>query len=588
VKRRKTTVSNEYMISETVLLKSTKASSVKRVNKSRRRFPLEDDDVRLHPGPMAEDDSFVAVLGNRKTLNKKTKIKNKQERKAEVVENQKKTTASIEDPAATVTRPRRRAAAAASSKVAEGFEEEQTSIDKKRQDPEPAKRASKSRQKNLVAQVTTQSKTTFDKQPDNITATTTKALPEKRAVTKKSKVTMKKSVVEDEVVQAVNSGTDELAENITLPMQDANTSSHEYADVTEVAPKTVSKSKGRKRPVKKRKRKSSMDGVKPTQAFTENLSDAILNTTAEGQEMFEPNREGGKTRQTWQPLAEADTNMTVRSLSPEKAVQASPKDTKTLPGKTSRQRAKILEYPDSSRPERAASRKRKLNIKLDTIETLNQNAGTESSGEHLKGLSAPAHFAGSKDAEQSSLDRAAIHKPRAADQRQGIATAALRRGNLNEDQGNAKISHSTQVFRQITARAIKTLNDGRRARPISCEARACTPVHYVGPSVHKTTVKCANKFTEMREKEAGEEDVDWLFEPESQATAPKAACVKSKSGNVESKSSKFKMPEMDLDDLLSNIASFAQDKSMPRAENMKLFAGGQQKPRSGSKKKAKP
>jgi hypothetical protein len=56
------------------------------------------------------------------------------------------------------------------------------------------------------------------------------------------------------------------------------------------------------------------------------------------------------------------------------------------------------------------------------------------------------------------------------------------------------------------------------------------------------------------------------------------------------KSRKFKMPEMDLDDLLSNIATFVQEKTQPGAvvaQDMSLFAGGERRSRSGARKRAK-
>ena len=587
-KRRKTILSNESMTSEAAVFKSVKAESVKRATKSRRRFPLDDDDVRTQPEPIADDDSFVAVLGNKKTLNKKAKIKSKIHTTAEAAEKQKQPTESVEDSATTVPRPRRRAAAAAASRVAEGFEEEHISVDKKRQDSEPAKRASKSRKKDVVARSTPESSTKFDNQHDDIATTTAKALPRKRAVTRKRKVPKEECVIESEVVQAVDLQTGELATNVALPTQNGTTRSRDHSNLTKIAPKRGCKSKGRKPAVKKRKRKSSMDAAERRQASTEHLSDAAPNSLAERQETFALNRAESKTRQKRHPLAEADMNITERSSSPEKAMQTASKEPDPLPKKNSRQPAKTLEHVPSSRSRTVASKKHKLNIKLETIENENQNAGTDSRGEHLKDLSSyTTQLAQNTRAGQGSLDWPATHDTRSADQQQGISTATQRRGNLIDNLADAKTSQSTQPFAEPKAQATKAPSGSSKARPISCEAGASASAHTVGPNVNRTAAKCADTVAEMRATEVREEDVDWLFAPQFQATAPKRPGVKAKSGNVGSKSSKFKMPEMDLDDLLSNIASFAQDESMPGTKNMTLFASGQQKPRCGSRKNAK-
>lgn len=561
-KRRKTLLVNEITLVEPQVENLVEAMESKKFVKSRRRFPVEDEDMRPQQSP---DDSFVAVFGSKKFASKKIENKSKRKTKVEHVAPIEDAIELVEPRAATTGRPRRRAAATAALRVTAGLEEEARPVDKKRGDPKLAKRTAQPRGKNLVNDTKTAREGTDDHQLDNTSAAPNEAFPKKRAHARKRKVSNDDNTAQQIVGSTISDDGEELAASVAVRRYENHAIHVDGLGNWEPTSKLGSRSKSKRPAAKTRKRESSAEAAVQTLPSAQHLRDHAQANSAKDAKLMASETVVGEPRTKRQPLAQTDMNVAMLPASPEKTMQKL-SNPATNTNRKSRHQAKTLKIP-ARRPE---NKQRKLNVKLDTDATVDQTDGTSSqlTSAHHPELEVP---------EQSSLGWAAKTSPRDADHRQDVSTFGLRRANSIHEVAKPKPNAKALSFRQISAeRNIQNIDVdiaglADYAHPTGPPS-STAPLPRVTKNI-KHGMKGEDKIPPIGGHE--EEDVDWLFEPQLQAHLPKLKGAKSKSGSRQARTSKFKMPEVDLDDLLSNIAIFAQEKPRQGIQETSLLCGRQ-------------
>ena len=588
-KRRKTMLSSEVVVIESTVTKSVDVSKSKKTAKTRRKLDLENDD--LDQANAVEEDSFIAVLGKKRTTVAETqpnkmpatkRIATATGKAKEVAATSSKAVVDIhETQAATVSRPRRRAAASGASRVAEGLEAETMANEKKRQVIEESKKRGRSRKKDVVVE----QETGCGSAEVVVPVDSSEAAPKKRAIGRKRKAkdedavleqvadvaveeqtlvdseaqvkvapnrtrgTVRELKVRDEefapeqtVNLAVDQDRDKLAEGVALRQAD-DTATHKDMRSQKSASRNAPKATKDQPP-----RKRTRQNVTEVAPCTESCADSPADVAGDGDPNDTRRKVSSRSTKTMrtqrQPLAETNMNITMRSASPEKLPrEVSKASTFQEPESNAKKRTRTpASHQPLPRPEKPDSRRRKLTIKCDAVENTSQG-----------------------DSKQTSLDPTPTTAASAADHASGAPTAVKRRRNLMHD----------------------AMEDAGAGIVSSCESLTA-----IAPVVNEPNVRNfhqGEKADRCESSGAGDEDVDWLFAPQPQSSFPKSTTSKVTRGSAVKKR-KFKMPEMDLDDLLSNIATFAQEKTMPGAvvaKDMKLFAGSEKKPRGVGRKKAK-
>ena len=611
-KRRKTILSNEVVAAGFTVLENVDAPKSKKNAKSRRKLDLECEDSPQTA--TVADDSFIATLGARKASIAKSKAKKTPvTKKPAVVRNKAKETPAkstrpaveiLESQPATVSRPRRRAAATAASKVTEGFEGEAIRVDKKRRVPAANDKYGRLQQRDAVVEEQ------FDRGgaelalPDAAAAEVAKVAPKKRATGRQRKTNpaieeeiacsnaelvrpvdasqdlvevapkkrgrdrKRKARDEDPVLEqivnvAVDEEGDELAASVAARRSDEGVI-HKNVRSQKPASRDMHMANEKNERPANRSRQKVVEAARRTASSAVPPSDAASDVDSKHTRRPASSRRTKTTLTQRQPLAETNMNITMRSASPEKLPQDAPKESTFQEPKpkelASAPAQNQIHLPDARSPTKSGSKRRKFDIKRDAVATTNQcsepTANIKSQTEDLSEI---------KNSKQSSLDQApwaAKTVASAADQGRGAATLGQRRRNLIREAKEDAVAETVSPCETLNA----PVGDGPNVRDITQGA---------------TIDQCA--------ADAGDEDVDWLFAPQPQANAPKLTISKLKKGSG-MKSRKFKMPEIDLDDLLSNIATFAQEKTKPGAlvsQNVRLFASGERKSRGGTRKRAK-
>ena len=558
--------------------KSTKAV------KSRRRLPVDDFEEKPRVNAPAADDSFLAVVETKTAITATSKAK--------------KTLAAASEPPIEVVkvqsaprgRPKRVAATIAASKVTEGLEEEAARIDRKRREAEPIRKTTKSRRKVLEMDggrvlensveddgvATEPRRPPPKKQNDGVAIYAKRSLPKKQAAGRKRKAAPLDVDEKDELaVSVAQRGKGDIAsDRIDTPEQSLSSKS---------APKSKT-TKG-----SRIERNPKQNGKHSTVQTQLSMDDSLLLDQQPLEEYDIPLTAPQRTKipSKRRPLAEADMNIIIRSSSPEKVPQEGPK----LP---------IKPAPKSSRPcegltspekiTRPTNKRQKLDVQRDAGEDRNQSPVTILQPDSQADPVVPD----AKDLKQSLLDRAprSVNVAGSANQSRSAATVAKRGSKLNKPEnveqigakkGTSKQSSTAQTQDDQADRASRSQLRGNDVEIISLpNAKTSTSArvdHYNKPS------EGTEEAPASRPGDAEDEDVDWLVAPQPHATTALKSSAKSKRVNA---SSRWKMPEIDLDDLLSNIATFAHAKtaSGPGVAQNGLFHSHEQG-EGGRRKRAK-
>jgi hypothetical protein len=566
-KRRKTILSNEIVAIESIATAIADVPKSKKFAKARRKVDLEYGDPCQ--ATAAADDSFIAGLGARRAAIAKSKAKKtpvtkrnattQSKAKEIIATNSKPAIERLETQAATLTRPRRRAAATAASKVANGFEEEAIPIDMKRRIPQASNKYGRSRGREVMVEQKTGCEDEKRGLPDDASEAPVKVAAKKRGTGRKLKARNDTTVPEQIVNVAIDGARDELAASVAV-WRDDEAAVHKEMCSQKPASRNAPKANKKQKPPAKRTRLKT-EAAPSTELSAQSSSDMATDCDCKDAMRTASSRSTKASRTQRQAFAETNMNITMRSASPEKLPPDALKEStfqEPKPKELASAPAPIRPLlPLTTKPE---PKRRKLNIKRDAVATTNQRSEPTANIQSQIG-----DLSGIKGSKQTSLDQA----PWAA---KTVASAAHRsRGATTVTQRRRNFMHEAK-------------DDAGVETVASCEI-STTPV-VNDPNMRN--ILEGEKVDRCAPADARGEDVDWLFAPQ-QANFPKSTTSKSKSGST-MKSRKFKMPEMDLDDLLSNIATFAQEKTQPGAvvvQGMSLFAGGERISRGGARKRAK-
>jgi hypothetical protein len=525
----------------------------KKFAKARRKVDLENDDPCQ--ATAAADDSFIASLGARRAAIAKSKAKETP------ATNNKSSVEILESQAATLTRPRRRAAATAASKVAEECEEEAIPVDKKRRVPEANSAYGRSRKRDIFVEQVFGSGSAEPVLPNDASEGPVKVVPKKRGTGRKRKARDETAVPEQIVNVVVDGGRDELAASVAV-RRDDEPAAHKETCSQKRASRNAPKANKQQKPPSKRTRPKTLEAAPSTELSAQSPSGMATDGDCKHARRIASSRSTKATHTQRQALAETNMNITMRSASPEKLPPNVLKEStfrepnsKELASASAPNRSPL---PSTMRPE---PKRRKLNIKRDAVATTNQRSEPTANIQSQTG-----DLSKIKGSNKTSLDQApwaATTVASAADRSRCAATVAQRRRNLMHEAKEDAAVETVSPYKTSIAPA----GDDPNVRNVLQGERSdqCAPAN------------------------ARDEDVDWLFAPQPRAHFPKSTTSNSKRGST-MKSRKFKMPEMDLDDLLSNIATFVQEKTQPGAvvaQDMSLFAGGERRSRGGTRKRAK-
>jgi hypothetical protein len=543
-KRRKTILSKEIVTAEHIEEKHVSAPKSTKAVKSKRRLPVDNFEDKAQPDSVAADDSFLAVVERKKGFNAKTKA-----RKTNVAANEAPME-FVKVQSAARGRPNGLSATTAASRVTEGFEEETAPIDRKRRDAKRMQKRFKSRKKDVSPAEEERVRVVSIEQGYDFATDLKRPLPKMQTAGRKRKAAALDIVEEkDELVASVaaRGKGDAASERNDTPVQ---------ALASKSAPKPRN-TKGLR--IGRKQRQNGKDSTVWTQHSRDDFTHSVQQLPVEVVIPPTPPRRTRKPSRR-QPLAEADRNITIRSSSPGKVPQGGPK-------------LAIKPVPKSSRPckglpspekiTRPANKRRKLDVQRDAGGDRSKPPATISQS---KSPVDPVAL-DNQDLKQSLLDRAprSVAVSGSANQSWSAATAAKRRSNLNKPENVERIgakkdpdkqTSTAQTQEEEAGRAPRSELGGNDVETISLpNAKTSTSA----PVAHSNNPPEGNEeAAASRPGDAEDEDVDWLFAPQPQASTALKPSAKVQRANA---SSKCKMPEIDLDDLLSNIATFAQAKT---------------------------
>lgn len=532
-KRRKTIVCEKVVEIQRPSAPIVESVAIGQPVKARKRELQErEDDIKtLQAGPADGEDSFVSEL--------KSKRRAKKEEAQPLEQVISETIFAVEPPVAK-SRPRRRAAVTAEAKVIDGFVEENAPVDKKRRDVETAKKLTRARKATVEDTVTARALGLQPEKPiDGVLARRmkTKERAKKRSIDKAAPAVegemddrkahpVREQQRLEQVIPSESEHASEPAEplrerrkaNTAAPESQLHTSEVAPADLLPLEP-TRSQMDATYEPVAKPAGRAK---AKVTKAKTHRSTATAmppLSTVSSPEKLREP-------------LKETQTNLTMRSVSPEKPMK---KETAT-------------------RPKRPRAR-----VGQDGNEGVIQPTGEKRTQRRKLLIERDIPIA--SDA-QPVVEAQAVAGDSVADE--GAAVPKI----LSTASGD----HADLVDVQKTLPAITTepkttdtkKTQGQTKRNVDRDKKA-------KPVEHEANVVLDNK-TQHR----GEDDIDWLFAPLERAQPSKRPAKAQKPSKRRSK-----LPDMDLDDLLSDIASFAQQSKVdtrPVAGRVtEVMAGGKRK-----------
>ena len=550
------------MVAEHTVERPVTAPKSTKVVKSRRRLALDDFEEKAQSNAVTADDSFLAGLKTKKARTAKTKTIKKPPPAREVpVE-------VVNVRSAASGRTRRLAAATAAARVAEGFEEEAAPIDRKKRDAAPIQKTSKSR-KNRVPQAEEGFVLEDSIKGDSAATDRKRPLPKRQTAGRK-----RKAAVLDVVDEK-----DELAVSVAVRGRSDTTRDQNANWEQALAPKPAPKSRTKMGVRAERKHKQNGKELTVQTRSSEDNSSHSIQQPPIADIGPPPSPRNKRMSRKRQPLAAADMNITIRSSSPEKMPQDHPKLPVKPPPKSSTPSQGLPHHQKVTKP---ANKRRKLNVQRDAGEdaTRSPAAILQPEPNSQKGL----RIHDTKGSKQSLMDNVS-GSANASRSNRSAKTAAQPQTNFNKSE---KVEDSG-AKRGVSKQSSTTLaqEDGPGPGRFSTNELRGNSAGTMKPRNVRNSTKGEENAAVSQPDSAEEEDVDWLFAPQPQARVPKTSTAKSKSKGATA-SRKFKMPEMDLDDLLSNIATFAQAKttSVPAFADNGLFHG-QEKGRGGGRKKAK-
>lgn len=530
--------------------------------KSRRRLPadaVEDvaEDAAKTASNVGGDDSFIIQAKSKRKPTRRTKVA--QEGAIEVED------ADAPLPQPTKTRPGRRAAITATMKVTEGFAEEAAPVDKKRREPAPVTATRRARKKQAVVegeQVETEAQLVTEEVPAEEIKPEVDALPVTpprtlAATTKgrkpracRRKAAPKKATKTTRALEVIREG--QRASTGDIEMQSPKSVRCDPGFVTEVKPMAIS-----------------------------------------------PTRTSSTPRR---PLVETDVNAFRPSMSPEKFDKECKTATKR---KRPAARSKnVLEAEAKGRDENVrnakGSKKRKLQVERD--DTPDGNAGAESGFRMEEGLEldsttrtprgaavesnlrAEETLAPSVSRSPSGATRGAggARRRKLRVERDGVTDgepvtqSAVQAAELPAPGSPSPLRVSTAEHSSPSAPTVQLIQPPAAKRPRmrldpetaepSRRETVRTVKHKTSPGLRKQLFKRATIPEESHAEDVAdstaanvEEDVDWLFAPtESRRVPASAQLLKASSKPPQKRKSFAKLVDVDLDDLVTNIATFAQ------------------------------
>lgn len=541
LKRRRTLLRNETtdVHIDAEAIGATKGTTVRAIAPSEgRRGPDLQAGVSGTARTRVEDveDSFIAGLGNRKKKKrtpKATKITSSEDTltgkdicrdvSTEVVA-KKKPSASAKkqnkDSGAqdlpTSGRPKRRAAAQAAVKVTEGFEEEATSIDKKRQNTAPETRP------RLIASNT--AGVDDEREKPSTSGAVGKKSRSRTAAESKGKQA-------SQLDAATDPGPATIVECDTAVGGVQQSDANRVPDDSGIASSTTARPK--RATTQKRNAKATKAEFEPTPELVKEQLSKLDEDDDDDDDDDDPEEDTNKAatksyrgatsktaRSTRKrsdqpkdtsrpPLCETDVNVTTSTTSPEKPSQndQARRSRAKPPG------SKVQDAPGRAEPTSKPSTRRKLPIKRDETRELDPVADVQTNPNKL-----------------GTSDHTAQRPP---------STAVA-------DENSTKPNSNANAIPQPHKPTFSTMKITKPSRnPRQKDAIPTKPSLYHPNLEHKTA--------DIETSTNVDEDIDWLFAPSKQTQrVPVAVSTKAHRGG------RKKMAEVDLDDLLTDIASMTR------------------------------
>ncbi|KAK3702419.1 hypothetical protein LTR37_014885 [Vermiconidia calcicola] len=274
-------------------------------------------------------------------------------------------------------------------------------------------------------------------------------------------------------------------------------------------------------------------------------------TTAKAAESVEENTTSATEQPATKhrrPLAETNTNLTLQSNSPEKQPQKDQAE-KPRPALQTRTQPRVASQPqDERRPQ--SRKRRKLAVQRDDRDA--------------EPLLSPTFAATAKEADVKKqslsprvdpiVQEVGVESVDRERQFRHLATAASK--SHDRSLFEAREDAVQTVAKQIKPKSAKhedltSIPSKRRQAPPDAKARQLGT---------EDAGDCCADDTRPTAEPTGSEDVDWLFEPQAATMLqqPKPIRKEKTSTVVKVSKSRFNMPDLDLDDLLVDIASLAQ------------------------------
>ena len=555
-KRRKTIVQNEIRAEEHVEAEATDVTKIAKIVKARRPLSIKDEHAERKQDDVMDDDSFIVGLNRKRTAKRKAKEALSQSTNIPApvdVEKQK-----------AVTRPRKQQESGSAAlkgagpvvDVIEQMTEETLNVNH-------TKKPRATRKRDVPAQAQRERTSEETVQLDHNLESTTKIAPRRRAAGWAPGARNTKAVEQ------------EIAEQTLRQISPKRPDHAEVTEEDDIAPPSNAKSKPSST---SRAKKSTTKAKNSTTTSSKEPQHAAKKGEPERAQSPQDVQMPSKRRL---PLVQTDANIIMRARTSEKL---SKEDTSAAP----------------SPPRNASGRRSK-----DTSKTKAKTRTQRSNYKVCPDTGNPAKCSG----EQSLPDSKELVQAVDAEDRE--RTTSRRRSPKPSTQGSNKKHDEAVTSGKSRRKRMEDRGDQELAPSGSSEARSDSDVlHKVGTasckvstSVEQTSAivqpvdeakqaakapkaPSSKKATESNKME--DDDLDWLLAPQVQAVAPKAIAAKPRTMTSNSKTSRKKaLPDIDLDDLLSNIAAFASEKAQPGralASNIDLFHDSKQKARGGRQK----
>ncbi|KAH9825637.1 hypothetical protein Tdes44962_MAKER04079 [Teratosphaeria destructans] len=529
----------------------TATKLLKKATKARRRFPVDDEKAEITD--QSVEDSFVATAKS-----KKPRAKRKPEGPIEVAAEDEmvKTSAS--------SRPRRRAAADAETKVQNDLAEEAAPIDRKRRADEPVKVGRKGKKNVRVVAARTEVITCEMRDDLPLMPAHDDVMEPKKAPAKKTRDTKTETASQARSKAAVSRPI-EVPGILDEPKAAAPLAAkrkprakgrvlehvveHDHkafeADELSVAEAEPVKSSDKRRPVATKVPKAANGRKrKVVDAVREESEPTALEYRQQRQSNIEPSAFAGteaKPPSNREPLAEADGNVMRLSASPAKMGKGASGTGGIIQKPTTKRRGAAVEKQTTSV---GRLKRRKVVAEADELSEDASAEGTKATVVKHELVEGDAGVTQKSDSVASTQNTEVANRRR-EDDADEVATSS-------------KAKKATKKPKQHQGHTGTTKYD----HPSGHEDASRKTEHGTEPNKATKQALASQKLPKQiyKPSQEQEEDVDWLFAPHQSRTKqpkPLSSGVRNKSIAARDRNGCGDLPDVDLDDLVANIASLA-------------------------------